>query len=74
MMFLVLLFTVTLFSQTECFTAGIGNVGGKRQFNKVYQSLDRVCRQTQEICLEAANEFVRRSKTVENSREATINN
>jgi len=35
MMFLVLLFTVTLFSQTECFTAGIGNVGGKRQFNKV---------------------------------------
>jgi len=34
MMFLVLLLTVTLFSKTECFTAGIGNVG-KRQFNKV---------------------------------------
>lgn len=34
MMFLVLFFTVTLFSESECFTAGIGNVG-KRQFNKV---------------------------------------
>ena len=41
---------------------------------QVYQSLDRVCRQTQEVCLEAAKEFVRRSKTVENSREATMNN
>lgn len=35
MVFLVLFFTFTLFSQTDCFTAGIGNVDGKRQFNKV---------------------------------------
>ena len=41
---------------------------------QVYQSLDRVCRQTQEICSEAAKELVRRSKTGENSREATIDN
>ena len=40
---------------------------------QVYQSLDRVCRQTQQICSEAAKELVRRSKTVENSREAAIN-
>ncbi|KAL9951141.1 hypothetical protein ACROYT_G043754 [Oculina patagonica] len=76
MMFLGLLLTVALFSQTaECFTAGIGNVGGgKRQFNKVYHSLDRVCRQTEAICQEAAREYVRSSKTVEHSQEARINN
>lgn len=34
MMIFGLLFTLALISQTECFTAGIGNVG-KRQLTKV---------------------------------------
>ncbi|KAJ7386381.1 hypothetical protein OS493_008504 [Desmophyllum pertusum] len=70
MIFLGLLVTVALFSQTECFTAGIGNVG-KRQVNKLYASLDRVCRETQAICLEAAN--TRRSKTVKQQSQEVDN-
>ncbi|CAH3036634.1 unnamed protein product [Porites lobata] len=61
--FLGFLLTLALFAQrTECFTAGIGNVGvnGKRQV-KVHQALDRVCRETLAICVEAGKDYRLRS-------------
>ncbi|PFX25370.1 hypothetical protein AWC38_SpisGene9970 [Stylophora pistillata] len=72
MMIFGLVFTLALVSQTECFTAGIGNVG-KRQLNKAYQSLNRICRETQAICVEAAKDISRRSKTGERSRDTGLN-
>ncbi|RMX54904.1 hypothetical protein pdam_00015084 [Pocillopora damicornis] len=72
MMIFGLLFTLALISQTECFTAGIGNVG-KRQLTKAYQSLDRICRETQAICVEAAKDVSRRSKTTKRSQDTGLN-
>jgi len=73
LLFLGFLLTVALFAQrTECFTAGIGNVGvGKRQI-KVHQALDSVCRQTLEICVEAGKDY--RPRTLERTQERRAEN
>lgn len=68
------LLAVALFARrTECFTAGIGNVGvtGKRQI-KVHQSLDRICRETLEVCVEAGKDY--RPRTIKHAQTRRADN